>query len=215
MLFAFLSLNVNAQIAIGPKVGVNIATWGGDDTEDLEGLGSVIGLQFGAAAEIAVNEMFAIQPELLFFQKGFSVEFEEDILEETLKSETTAKLNYLEIPILAKIMFGAEEGPKFFATVGPSFGFGLGGEIESKVTFGGETETDTEDIDFEEDMITKLDIGVSVGAGAQFPVGPGNLFVDVRYLLGLNSTDDSEDNSDVKNRGIGISAGFLFPIGGE
>ncbi|MFT5165834.1 MAG: opacity protein-like surface antigen [Saprospiraceae bacterium] len=215
-LFSLLCLvgAVQAQISIGPKFGVNIATLGGDDVED-DGLGSIIGLQFGAAAEITINEMFAIQPELLFFQKGFALDFEEDFLGETLKSENDLKLNYLEIPILAKVMFGAEGGPKFFATVGPSFGFGLSGEVESKATFGGETESATEDIDFDDDMITKLDISLSIGAGAQFAAGPGNLFVDVRYLLGLNTTDDSGDDADVKNRGIGIAVGYLFPIGGE
>ena len=112
----------------------------------------------------------------------------------------------MEIPILAKYMFGGNNGPQFFATAGPSFGFGLNGKIKA-------TGEDDEDLDFDENMITKLDISLSIGAGAQFAVGPGELFVDARYLLGLNSLDDSEDPEDSKNRGIGISAGFLFPIG--
>jgi outer membrane protein with beta-barrel domain len=199
MLFAFLSLNVNAQIAIGPKIGVNIATIGGDDVET-DDIGSIVGLQFGAAAEIGINEMFAIQPELLYFQKGASIDL-------GTFGEIDQVLNYLEIPILVKVMFGAEDGPQFFATVGPSFGFGLNGKVKSG--------DDEEDIDFDEDMITKLDIGASIGAGAQFAAGPGKLFVDVRYLLGLNSTDDSEADLKIMHRGIGIAAGFLFPLGGE
>lgn len=203
-LFAFLGLfsAVQAQIGIGPKVGINIATLGGDDVGDDDGLGSIVGLQFGAAAEIGINEMFAVQPELLFFQKGAKQEFE--ILGETFEAEQF--LNYFEIPILLKIMFGDSEGTQFFASVGPSFGFGLGGKAKS----GGEEE----DIDFEESGLSKLDIGASVGAGVQLPAGPGNLFIDVRYLLGLTTLDD-EGDFDMKNRGIGIAAGFLFPISGE
>ena len=40
----------------------------------------------------------------------------------------------------------------------------------------------------------------------------GNLFIDARFLLGLTNINDANDT--IKNRGIGISAGYLFPIGG-
>lgn len=200
--FFFFSLifvvgTVQAQLSIGPKIGINLATAGGDDVDDIK---SHLGFQFGAAAEIGISEKFAIQPELLFFQKGSKTEF--GFLGTNLKIEQI--LNYLEIPILAKVMFGGEGGAQFFATVGPSFGFGLGGKVK---TGGQET-----DINFGDDMLKKLDISASIGAGAQFAAGPGNLFVEARYLLGLSSLDDSSQEADVKNRGFGISAGLLFPL---
>ncbi len=210
LLFIATSYSLSAQIAIGPKAGINLATIGGDDAPD--DVKSIVGFQFGAAAEISVNEMISVQPELLYFQKGAKAEGSEEIYGTTIEYTSTQMLNYFEIPLLLKLKFGAEDGPRFFATVGPSFGFGLGGKWETETTVNGETEKDDGDIDFEDDKIKKLDLGASIGAGAEFAAGPGNFFVDVRYLLGLTTTDDSDFDQDVKHRGIGISVGYLIPI---
>lgn len=197
-MFLATSYGLSAQISIGPKAGINLANVGGDGTDGFD-TKSIVGLQFGAAAEISVNEMIAVQPELLYFQKGTSIDFG------SFGGEVDQVLNYLEIPVLLKLKFGQEGGPKFFGTVGPSFGFGLNGKLKS--------DAGDEDIDFDDDEIKKLDISASIGAGAEFAAGPGNLFIDVRYLLGLSTTDDSEFDADIKNRGIGIGVGYLIPIG--
>ncbi|MEL6658440.1 MAG: porin family protein [Bacteroidota bacterium] len=193
--------------SIGPKVGVNIGSWGGDDIFDDADYGSITGLQFGAVAVIPVSDKFAIQPELVYLQKGSSFEF--DFLGDKIESNTT--LNYLEIPILARI--NVTDGPtQIFINAGPSIGFGLSGTISSE-SGGEESEVD---IDFDEDGISSFDFGLAVGAGVQLEVGPGQIFFDVRYLLGLANLDDSEpedEQIDVFNRGIGASVGFLFPIG--
>lgn len=190
--------------SIGPKAGVNIASFTGDDSFDEDGNTSTIGLQFGAVVEIPVSDKFSIQPELVYLQKGAGTEF--DVF--GTKVETDFKLNYFEIPILAKVYL--TEGPtQVFVNVGPSIGFGLGGKTVTKAG----DEEEEEDIDFSDDELTSLDLSLAVGAGVQFDAGPGKLFIDVRYLLGLTSLDDSEEPIDVLNRGIGASVGFLFPIG--
>lgn len=205
-LFLLVSFAVNSYAqSIGPKVGVNIASWAGDDIFD--DYSSLTGLQFGAVAEIPVGDKFSIQPELLLIQKGSG--FDSDFLGTTI--ETDNKLNYFEIPILAKIYL--TEGPaQVFVNAGPTIGFATSGKIVTEA--GGEKEE--VDIDFDDTDLSTFDFGVAVGAGAQFDAGPGKLFVDVRYLLGLANLDESEpeaDRIDVFNRGIGASVGFLFPLG--
>ena len=204
-LLAF-TFNAHAQ-SIGPKAGINIASWAGDDTFDDDAYGSATGLQFGAVAVIPVSDKFAIQPELVYLQKGSQLEL--DFLGD--KITTTTTLNYLEIPILARITL--TEGPtQIFINAGPSIGLGLSGTVKAEA--GGQEEED--DIDFDEDGISSLDLGLAVCAGVQLEVGPGQLFFDLRYLLGLASLDDSEpedEQIDIFNRGIGASVGFLFPIG--
>jgi len=195
--FCLLANAVQAQIAIGPRLGINIANFGGDDAD---GADALVGLQIGATAQININEMFAFQPELMYFQKGTQQSF--DFFGQSFDIET--RLNYFEVPLLVKAMFGDSEGLQFFATAGPSLGFGING----KVTADGESE----DIDFD-DGLKRLDIGLSIGAGVQLPAGPGTFTGDLRYLLGLTSLDDTDDDVDVKNRGIGLSVGYLFPIG--
>lgn len=191
--------------SIGPKAGVNIASWAGDD--ELDDYGSITGLQFGAVIELPVSDKFAIQPELVYMRKGSGFDFE--ILGVTIETEN--QLNYFEIPILAKIFL--TEGPtQVFVNAGPSIGFATSGKVISKSG----DEEDEIDIDFEEDGISSFDFGVALGAGAQFDAGAGKFFVDIRYLLGLANLDDSEpeeDRIDVFNRGIGASIGFLFPLG--
>lgn len=196
LLILFPSKYLNAQFSIGPKLGINISTAAGDDVfDDLE---SVVGLQFGVAGEVSISEQFAVQPEVLYFQKGSKIDF--------MGVETKTFLNYLEIPILVKGKFGAPDGLQFIATLGPSFGFGLGGKMKM-----GDEEVD---FDFEDDNLSEFDLSLSIGAGAQIPVGPGNLFLDLRYLLGLTTLDNAGE-FDAFNRGFGIATGFLFSIGGE
>lgn len=201
------SLNSYAQ-SLGPKIGINIASWGGDDslTDDLN---SVVGVQLGAAFELPVSDRVSILPEVLYFQKGAGEEF--SFAGST--SETDVFLNYLEIPILAKVYFN--DGPtKIYGTAGPSIGFGLNGKVIDE-TAGNRTEMD---LDFKNDEIATVDFSLSVGAGTQFSIGPGNLFFDIRYLLGLNTADDTNPKSqrdDIFNRGFGISTGVLFPLGGQ
>lgn len=209
VVLAFLTFNAYTQTFIGPKAGINIAKWGGDGiTENEDALKSITVFQFGAVAEFRTNERVALQSELLYFQKG--VGFEETESGLTYSSETT--LNYLELPILAKVYL--TDGPtQIFVIAGPSFGYGLDG----KSTFEFEGEEEEMDIDFEDDNLTRLDISAAFGVGIQAPVGPGEAFIDGRYLLGLNTLDNTEekdDRVDIMNRGIVVSVGFLFPIGG-
>lgn len=201
------SLNSHAQ-AFGPKIGINIANWGGDDalTNDLN---SILGIQLGAAFELPVSDHLSILPELLYFQKGAGEEF--SFLGST--SETDFFLNYFEIPVLAKVYFN--DGPtKIYGTAGPSIGFGLNGKVIDE-TGGSRTEMD---LDFKNDEISTVDFSFSLGTGTQFSIGPGNLFFDIRYLLGLNTADDTSPKSqrdDIFNRGLGISTGVLFPLAGQ
>lgn len=201
--FTFSSLQ--AQTSIGAKIGFNIATDYGEDIAELEGIGWVIGRQIGGVVEIRINEKLAIQPELLYFQKGSSATTEIDSTGRTFTSKTF--LNYLEIPILLKLLFGGSaESTQFFATVGPSIGLALDGR---RVLSGGSSDK----FGISEEEITRLDFSLAVGGGAKFPVGKGKIFVDTRLLLGLNTTDASRFETEDKNIGIGIAFGYLFKIG--
>ena len=77
LMFLALTFNVNAQISVGPKVGINFATFGGDDVNsDSESLRSLVCSQFGIATQIRFNESFTIQPEFLYYQKGIRSKFD-------------------------------------------------------------------------------------------------------------------------------------------
>lgn len=213
-LLAFVGLSplqTQAQevdITPGIKGGVNFADLGGDDAElifDGGGSGDFeipiearTGIVAGGFALIDFDGPFALQPEVLYVQKGAKVEIE--FLEETASS--TLKLDYIEVPVLAKFQIPLEGSiaPNIFA--GPAVAFNITAEQEGEGPDGSET-TDLSEV------ISTTDFGLQVGAGVDFDAGPGTIMLDAWYELGLSSIP-SEGDADIKNQGIRITAGFGF-----
>ncbi|CAM3449503.1 porin family protein [Pontibacter korlensis] len=200
-----LAFAAEAQtVSIGPRVGATFAklNLSGDDefTDEVKDLiQSKPGLQFGAVANVMVNDLFSVQPELLYVQKGYQIE------EGGVSAKET--MNYLEVPVLAKISFGSGQ-VQGFVTAGPSVGYWL--SAKNKYEYDGEEET--EDYEFE-DEDNRTEFGANFGVGLAYKVGAGALNLDVRYGLGLsNLYDDSGDDSKVKNRVVGVSLAYLFSL---
>ena len=188
-----MTLSANAQTTIIPKLGVSIANIAFDPSNS--DVKSKIGLQLGIAAEIGVNDMFAIQPELLFIQKG---------AKSKANSDASLNLSYLEIPVLAKVKFGSDAA-KFYAIAGPSIGIAIGGTDKDA--------SGSEDLKFGSDtgQFKRTDFGLQFGAGVNIK----NFIIDVRYGLGLSNIINvpSGASGSLKNRAIGITVGYAFPLG--
>ncbi len=92
-----ISSGAFGQNAVGGKIGINLAKWGGDLDEAIgfDNLESNLGLQFGGIFEIGINEKISIQPEFLYFQKGIRSDTEEEFFGETIRVESSIVLNYL------------------------------------------------------------------------------------------------------------------------
>ncbi|GAB3811092.1 porin family protein [Pontibacter rugosus] len=196
-----LAFAAEAQtITVGPRVGATFSevNYSGDGADMLnDQLKSKTGVQFGAVANVMVNDLFSVQPELLYVQKGVKVNFG--------GLSTELQSSYLELPVLAKVSFGSEQ-IKGFVTAGPSVGYWLSGKIKQK--YDGESEED--DYDFTDDD-NRTEIGANFGVGAAYKVGTGYLNLDLRYGLGLsNLYNDGEEK--VKNRVLGVSLAYLFSL---
>jgi hypothetical protein len=177
---ALLSTNVaNAaeELYGGIKGGVNFANQNTDPEAELD---ARTGMAVGGYVGIPVTPIFAVQPEGFFTMKGSSFE------------GGSAKLNYIEVPVLARASFMHEASahPAIFA--GPSVGFNLSSKIED--------ESLSEDIDIK-DNTNPIDFGVVVGGGVEIPFSEGknSVGLDLRYTMGLNNIDDSDSGADVKN----------------
>ncbi|NNK55661.1 MAG: PorT family protein [Flavobacteriaceae bacterium] len=169
-------------VSFGAKAGVNFASLTGDDADMLE-LEGRTGFHIGAVANISISELFAVQPEIVYSTQGFTLE--------EMGVEGTGKLDYINIPVMAD--FTVAEG--FSLQGGPQIGINVTDEFEAE----GETETlDAESTDF----------GAAIGAQYRSALG---LFVQARYTIGLsNVAGDDEDDVDLKNGVISISAGWFF-----
>jgi len=187
-----------AQMQAGLKAGVNISNLSGDDAGSPD---SKTGFAFGGFFMYQFSPMFAIQPEAYYTMKGATDKM--DFQGTTV--DLTYTLDYIEIPVLFKFLIpiqGSGVKPAIFA--GPFLGINTTAKV--KAEFDGQSQeddlTDTKSTEF----------GLQFGGGIGFPVGKGELGVDIRYILGLSTIDDSAEEADVKNNVININLYYGFSL---
>jgi hypothetical protein len=225
-LFTVLTMGyaAQAQVSIIPKVGVTLSNVAFKETQ--EGQQSLTGFLFGAGFNFPLGETFSIQPELIYLQKGYALSYRDD---QGAKSDAKVHLNYLEIPLLAKVAFGSES-VKAYLNAGPSLGYGLGGNVNVKTDIFGAPLELTFPVKFGEEPANpnevgtyfdnRIDLGVQFGGGLAFKAGPGSLILDARYGYGLSnlskdSSGSSSNDSKSQNRVIAVSLGYSIPLGGK
>jgi hypothetical protein len=187
-----------AQTTIGVKGGINLA----DVSTNIEDISDLVdsktGFVGGGFVTFGLGGLFAVQPELLYSQKGFKAD----------EGMASAQLNtnYFEIPVLLKAQLKlAMLRPAVYA--GPVVSFETSCNLNVlDVSF---------DCDDDEgfDQRKKTDWGAVFGANLDFFLGPLTLILDGRYQLGLtNLADDPEGNDEVKTRVWQFMAGVGFTI---
>ncbi len=226
---ACMSIGAMAQVKVGPKVGLNM-TKISDGEKTGEGVKEpyTLGLNLGVAFSLPVSESFSIAPEITFSQKGAVLkgEFEDIIGTETFSGsmKNTLRLNYLDIPVLARIAFG--ESTKGYLNVGPTLGYWLGGYDKITVELNGEKESEKQKMVFVDEgyeakenelsinkkNANRLEVGASAGGGVMFDTSAGSLMLDLRYNVGLTNMFDYDDADDriMKNHGASLSLIYLI-----
>ncbi len=191
ILFAALAIfviaNSNAQVNFGAKAGVNFADITGEEVDSFSGLTS---FHVGFVAEIMISEQFAFQPELLYSAQGSDWSEDDGF-------EGTTKLDYLNIPLMAK--YYVAEG--FSLEAGPQIGLLLSAK---------DVEEGEEDFDLK-DFVKGTDFGVNLGLGYKMESG---LNFGARYNLGLSDNLDVDEfeaeGAEYKNSVIQVSVGYFF-----
>ena len=172
----FLTTCSLAQISFGVKGGPNVATVGGADVSSI--VKSRTGFSAGGYLELSLPFLLTIQPEILYSTKGFIMEQDYSALGQSYSYKSTNTYSYLEIPVLIKYSLPVP-------MIKPSLY--VGPEIEvlltAKSVFEG-TGSPTVDTDIKS-IVTSTDYGAVFGASTHILVAD----VDVRYVLGLKSTD--------------------------
>ncbi len=173
-----------AQIMVGPKVGLNIASQFKSEFTVPQ-----IGLAYGGAIEIPVPiaEGFSVQGEFLITQKGYKEQYNGKEVFDELTS------TYLEIPALGKYTIdGINVGYYFLG--GVYWSYWSKGKYQSSV--------DGEEIIFENYKFTsdydtdgfkdnRSDFGLIAEAGITYDnLGSGLLNIGVRYSHGLVATNN-------------------------
>ena len=208
------SQNLQAQVSL--RGGINIASMSANATEknynDYENQ-SIFGFQLALAMPFKVSNNVAIQPEIVFIQKGGK---SQHITNENNKYISTFTSNYIEVPVSLKLGLGntSGEGIGFYVLGGPYVGIALNGKYKNELTFLGATSTSEKTVDYTSDtnQEKRIDWGFNVGAGLSL----GKMYLESRYNLGINNLlDDNATNSSSsapyrRNRGIGLTVGIHF-----
>lgn len=204
--FVISASTANASMKVGPLLGYVIT-----DAEVDTPAGSTVtvdaasGFMVGGAFEYGFDEMFFFQPELYYIRKGADVQTTIAGGSQTNFSLETS-LDYIEIPLLAKVKFMMDDFG-FYALFGPSIAFEISTNETTAVnnlgSVGFGSLQDTSGIDF----------GLVGGIGGQYMIMAGtDLFLDVRYSLGLTNIDDDTQADSWKNRNWQFILGALFEI---
>lgn len=190
---------VQAQIGLGLRGGVMWAKAELEQHNDKTSNDYNLGYTGSLFAEISIANAFAVQPEVTFLQKGYKINVKDDG-----NYERNVQLNYLEIPVLAKYRVGTDK-IKAHLLAGPTFGYALDGTIKAN---GEKT-----DVNF--DNMKRMDIGVLFGASIDMQLGPGAIFIDGRYGLGITNLNDAANSSDFHwhNRTISAGVGYIYWLG--
>ena len=179
-------------------------TYGSDIKDALDAMDAttkaVIGISVSADASFELSDVLDLNTGLSFMQKGggYSIDgVDGDIL---------TKMNFVEInPSLSYNL-----SDEFSLNFGPYVGYALSGTqtiLDFDMTTGNST-TDDEAINFEDDEINRIDLGVNVGFSYLI-----NEMINVSagYSLGfadLNSGDQADLDQSIKTNGIRFSLGY-------
>ena len=203
ILILFTPLLAKTQISLGLKCGINDATiTGSSSLIDKERL---IGLNAGGVVMCGISNTFSIQLEPGYSRQGFKQTYLG--LKPSLK--TIIYLDYIQLPVLAKATFGKHR-LKSFAYAGPHFEYLVSGKLianyyysksEKKFDFSGAQKD-----------VNRWDFGITCGGGIAFWTGPGDLFFDLRYSLGLIPVYEPPPFRNYTNSMFGFSLGYMIEV---
>ena len=190
--FSFVS---KAQMNFGVKAGFNMASVSGD----MEDTKFKPAYQIGAVAKMELTDAIDFQPGIVFSSKGVKQESSMEMMGVEADFTQTTSLNYLELPL--DFIYNISE---FQIIAGPYVGYGLGGNSETEISAGGETQTEDADVEFVSDAtdadegnfpVKNLDYGLNVGAGYNM----GGIQIQAIYGLGIANLNPPFDGEDPEN----------------
>jgi len=195
-----------SKTTFGIRAGGNLFTVNGEDLngDDLD-LKLKPGFNVGINAEIPVGIDFYLQPGVIFSQKGYKFDGDDD---------DKVNISYVEVPV--NFIYKPELGTgKMLLGFGPYFGVAVGASYKP--------DGSGEDVDYK----FKSDLTAAEAVGTtpylkRFDAG-GNLLVGYEFanklsfqlnaqlgMLKINPTVEGDEYGKMKNTGFGLSLGYRF-----
>lgn len=156
---------------------MNMSNFTGDLDMDMR-----VGFNVGVGMEYQFNELWSLQPSLMFTQKGAKYE--------GLKANPM----YLQLPVMAAVRLAVADNQNVVIKAGPYLAYGVAGKYKlagSKIDFFGDGGAD------------RFDFGLGVGVAYEI----NRFFVDLTGDFGLI---DMYDAGSTKNINFSIGVGYKF-----
>lgn len=192
-MFAFADqAQAQSPVNFGVKGGVNIANISGDEDSD-----SRSGIHAGVVLDFSLPALpIGIESGIYYTQKGA------ELTEQGIT--LTGKLDYIEVPVLAKLRLGPPGPFSPHLVLGPYAAYNVNAELEASDG----SASASEDLS---DVTSDFDFGGIVGVGADFSLGLTKLNISARYSFGFSNINDTDfDTDDESHRVFMISAGIMF-----
>jgi hypothetical protein len=152
---------------------------------------------FGAFLVVPFNEQLAAQIEALYLAKGGNVQSGDQ--------EVKLRLDYFEVPLLARWTFTRRPSSAWYVFGGPTFSIRTKARIEESVTTPGFIYGAATDVG---DDFSRFALGIDLGGGVDISEW---FVIDGRYSWGLTDVNDHPDiTSSLKTRAFTFMAGIRF-----
>jgi len=222
------------QMFVGFHGGPSVPNLQGGTNEVSEGYTSRLGPYFGAFADYELRPNFFLRGEINYSSEGGKRNGMQPIAPDpslpvppgtTLYAafDNEAILDYIEIPLLAKLSWG--NPIRFFADAGPYVGFLVRAKTVTSGSsllydasraalpypaqdFGAET-------DIKED-VNSTNAGIAGGVGVEMPYGPGDVVLDAHFSYGLTNIQKNVALNGENNTGsLAFTLGYSYPLSGR
>ena len=186
------SVSTFAQHAVGsfnlqPKVGVSIA-----NLTDIKGTDPRVGVVAGVEGEYQASDIISVSAGVLYSMQGSKYEKELG----KLKSKSTNKLDYINVPIMANVYVTKGLAVK----LGVQPGFMVSGSENSKLNIPVASIGGTHDV-----KAKSVDFSIPVGLSYEY----NNFQLDARYNWALTK---AFENGKAKNSVFQITLGYKFDL---
>jgi hypothetical protein len=209
VLIALAPARVGAQeVTLGLKGGLNVANLSVDDPGGSDsGFDSQADFLAGLFAQFGIGRVFALQPEVLYSQRGAKTRGDD--------SATKLNLNYVQIPLLLMARLGSRESPIYpILYAGPQIA------LETRCQVTGEDEGVSVGLDCDDPLLdgelktNSTEYGVVFGGGFELLYSRLTVQLDLRYQLALTNLNDTADSAEVavKSRVWSLMLGFGVPL---
>ncbi len=185
----------------------------------------IAGIKMELPVCLEISNFFGIVAAPAYVQKGVRIISVNDYsgyqTPINYKTDATGKYDYFEMPLYGKIMFGSSD-LKFNIFLGSSFGRILRSRSKSTITITEGEQVESIEIDTTFNMkalndagYNKFDVSLGFGLGAKYKLGYVSVYINAIChlgLLNLFNPDEFEFDMIMKNKGLGISFGYMIPI---